>query len=263
MVPRSALRRPSAASTSSAPCGSSCDVGSSSTSACGAAASAPAIAHRCRSPPESVVGVAVAQVRDAERVEHLLDPAAHRVLGEPEVLEHEREVALDVVDDELGLGVLVRRSRRRRRARAGGACASTGRTTTTSPREPPAARVRDRARSRRAAACSSPSPTRRRRAAARPAATSRSTSCERRRGASGYANDTSRTIDDRAHRAGHRVGRQRATGSEQRRAARAGRGSEVRARASAAGWRPRRGCCRRRPSTTAIAIGASDRRRRR
>ena len=44
---------------------------------------------------------------DAERVEHLLDPAAHRGLGQTEVLEHEREVGLDVVDDELGLGVLV------------------------------------------------------------------------------------------------------------------------------------------------------------
>ena len=50
--------------------------------------------------------VAVAQVRDAERVEHLLDPPAHRLLGEAEVLEHEREVALDVVDDELRLRVL-------------------------------------------------------------------------------------------------------------------------------------------------------------
>ena len=56
VVPRSALRRATAASTSSAPCGSSCDVGSSSTSADGAAASAPAIAQRWRSPPESVAG---------------------------------------------------------------------------------------------------------------------------------------------------------------------------------------------------------------
>ena len=52
-------------------------------------------------------GGAVAQVRDAERVEHLLDPAAHRRLGQREVLEHERDVGLDVVDDELRLGVLV------------------------------------------------------------------------------------------------------------------------------------------------------------
>ena len=78
--------------------------------------------------------VAVAQVRDAERVEHLLDAPAHRLGREAEVLEHERDVALDAVDDELRLGVLghepddvgelarmvrarasVRRRRRRRR----------------------------------------------------------------------------------------------------------------------------------------------------
>ncbi len=56
VVPRSALRRATAASTSSAPWGSSCDVGSSRTSADGDAASAPAIATRWRSPPDSVVG---------------------------------------------------------------------------------------------------------------------------------------------------------------------------------------------------------------
>ena len=50
--------------------------------------------------------VAVAQVGDAERVEHLLDAPAHRLLGEAEVLEHEGEVALHVVDDELRLRVL-------------------------------------------------------------------------------------------------------------------------------------------------------------
>ncbi len=56
VVPRSALRRPTAARTSSAPWGSSCDVGSSRTSAWGAAARAPAIAARWRSPPDSVLG---------------------------------------------------------------------------------------------------------------------------------------------------------------------------------------------------------------
>ncbi len=51
-------------------------------------------------------GIAVAEVGDAERVEHLLDATAHRLLGEAEVLEHEREVSLHVVDDELRLRVL-------------------------------------------------------------------------------------------------------------------------------------------------------------
>ncbi len=50
--------------------------------------------------------VAVAEVGDPERVEHLLDAPAHRLLREAEVLEHEGEVALDVVDDELRLRIL-------------------------------------------------------------------------------------------------------------------------------------------------------------
>ena len=140
VVPRSALRRVSAASTSSAPCGSSCDVGSSSTRADGAAASAPAITQRCRSPPDSVAGVAVAEVGDAERVEGLLDPAAHRLLGEAEVLEHEREVAFDVVDDELRLRVLAHEARRRRRARGGWWLrVERPNTTTSPPNRPPLA----------------------------------------------------------------------------------------------------------------------------
>ena len=107
VVPRSALRRPMAASTSSAPCGSSCDVGSSSTRAerrggqrAGDGA-ALALAARQRG------GRAVAEVGDVERVEHLLDPAPHRGFVGAEVLEHEGEVGLDLVDDELRLGVLV------------------------------------------------------------------------------------------------------------------------------------------------------------
>ena len=67
-------------------------MGSSSTSALGAAASAPAIARRWRSPPESV--------------EHLLDPAAHRRVRHAKVLQHESDVVLDAVDDHLCLGVL-------------------------------------------------------------------------------------------------------------------------------------------------------------
>ena len=51
--------------------------------------------------------VAVAQVRDAERVEHLLHPPPHRDRVDPEVLQPERDVGLDPVDHELRLGVLV------------------------------------------------------------------------------------------------------------------------------------------------------------
>ena len=51
-------------------------------------------------------GVAVAQVRDPERVEHFLDPAPHRLRREAEVLQHERDVALDVIDHELRFGIL-------------------------------------------------------------------------------------------------------------------------------------------------------------
>ena len=69
--------------------------------------SAPAIAQRWRSPPDSVAGLRSRRCAMPERVEHLLDPPAHRRVGQPEVLEHERDVALDVVDDELRLGVLV------------------------------------------------------------------------------------------------------------------------------------------------------------
>ncbi len=50
--------------------------------------------------------VAVAEVNDAERIERLLDPPPHRFGREPEVLEHEREVALHVVDDELRFRIL-------------------------------------------------------------------------------------------------------------------------------------------------------------
>ncbi len=50
--------------------------------------------------------VTIAQVGDAEGVEHLLDAAAHRLLREAEVLEHEREVTLHVIDDELRFRVL-------------------------------------------------------------------------------------------------------------------------------------------------------------
>ena len=45
-------------------------------------------------------------MRDAERVERFLDAPPHGIGREAEVLEHEREITLHVVDDELRLGVL-------------------------------------------------------------------------------------------------------------------------------------------------------------
>ncbi len=50
--------------------------------------------------------IPVAEVRDAERVEHLLDAPPHGFLREAEVLEHEREIVFDVVDHELRFGIL-------------------------------------------------------------------------------------------------------------------------------------------------------------
>ena len=55
VIPRSCTSRWIAASTSSAACGSSAEVGSSRTSTCGCAVSAAPIATRCRCPPDSVV----------------------------------------------------------------------------------------------------------------------------------------------------------------------------------------------------------------
>ena len=91
-----------------------------------------------------------------------------------EVLEHERDVVLDVVDDELRLGVLgdepddvgelARVVRARRPAEHDDVAARTARRWSG-----------ERARSRRAAACSCPSPTCRRTSSSSPGSTSRST----------------------------------------------------------------------------------------
>ncbi len=180
VVPRSALSRPTAANTSSAPCGSSCEVGSSSTSASGAAASAPAIAQRWRSPPDKRRRVAVAQVRDPERVEHLLDPSPHRLRrgargSRARTRRRPRPGRRRTAPRGPGA-----RSRRRPRAPGAGGCGSTDRTRRRRPRSGRRSSA-GRARSRRAAACSCPSRTSRRRAGSRPARTSRSTAVERER----------------------------------------------------------------------------------
>ena len=73
-------------------------------------------------------GIAVAQVRDAERVHHLLDPPAHAGRIQSEVLQPERDVGFHPVDHELRLGVLVHEPDDVREAGAGDDRASTDRT---------------------------------------------------------------------------------------------------------------------------------------
>ena len=57
-------------------------------------------------PPGERAQVAVPQVGDPEQVEGLLDPAAHRVAGQPELLHAVGELLLDGVGDEAGGRVL-------------------------------------------------------------------------------------------------------------------------------------------------------------
>ena len=76
--------------------------------------------------------VAVAQLGDAEQVERLLDPASHRVGGQPELLHPVGELLLHRVGDEAGgrvladvadqVGALARRRSGSRRARRAGRC---------------------------------------------------------------------------------------------------------------------------------------------
>ncbi len=131
--PWSWTSRCSAAITCSAPCGSSCDVGSSSTRMRGPAASAAAIATRCRSPPESVRTLRAPQRLDVEQIEHLLDASAHVRRIDAEVLHPVRELVLHAVEHERGRRVL--RDERDGVGEARGACWSVSRPpTVTRPR---------------------------------------------------------------------------------------------------------------------------------
>ena len=105
-TPRSCTSRVSVASTSSAAVGSSADVGSSSTSSRGCMVSTEPIATRCCCAAGQGAQVAAAQVGDAEQVQGLLDPAAHRVRRQAELLHAVGELLLDGVGDEPGGRVL-------------------------------------------------------------------------------------------------------------------------------------------------------------
>ena len=127
---------------------------------------------------------AVAQVGDRERVEHLLDPAPHRLRryrgSRARTRGRSRRGRRRTAPRGPGA-----RSRRDRRARAAGACGSSGHR-----REPNRRTVRptsaERARSRSAAACSCPSPSLRSRGRARPRRSRDRCRCSA-TGPSGYA----------------------------------------------------------------------------
>ena len=107
VVPRSSRSRATAARTSSAPCGSSWLVGSSSARTAGPVANAPAIAQRWRSPPDRLDTARSWQVGDPHGVEHLLHAAPHGQCVDTEVLEREGDIAFHVIDDRVGIGVLM------------------------------------------------------------------------------------------------------------------------------------------------------------
>ena len=171
---------------------------------------------------------------------------------EPEVLEHEREVALHVVDDELRLGVLGDEARRRRRARAGDASVVDRPNTTTSPREPPAARVRNE-----------PVRAAQQRALARARRADDEEQLARldlevgtgERGVPARRDTRSDTFadGDRAHDVTPRASERPARAAEQRE-----RGHDVQRGPAQRRRVPERGCCRRRSSRPRDPTGASE-----
>ena len=108
-VPHSSLRRRRTPSSSSPATGSSCEVGSSSSSSRGRPASAAPSATRCSSPPDSSCVGAVEQAGDAERERRLLHPARDRRRAPAAVLERERELGAHRAHHDLRLGVLEQR----------------------------------------------------------------------------------------------------------------------------------------------------------
>ena len=106
VMPRSCTSRVSAASTSSAAAGSSAEVGSSSTSTRGAGGEHRPDGHPLLLAAGQRAERTVAQLVQAEQVEHVLDPAAHDVGRHAQVLHHVGELVLDRVGDEAGGRVL-------------------------------------------------------------------------------------------------------------------------------------------------------------
>ena len=106
-VPHSSFSRRSSQISSSPATGSSCDVGSSSTSSAGRWTSAAAIATRCSSPPESVSVRRSSSCADPERERDLLDRARdHRGGRLAAVLERQRELGAHAAHHDLRLGIL-------------------------------------------------------------------------------------------------------------------------------------------------------------
>ena len=106
VTPRSWTSRVTAASTSSAAVGSSAEVGSSRTRTRGWAVSTGADRHPLLLAAGQLVERPVAQLGDAEQVERLLDPLAHHVGGDRQLLHAVGQLLLDGVGDEAGQRVL-------------------------------------------------------------------------------------------------------------------------------------------------------------
>ncbi len=107
------LRRRSCQISSSPATGSSCEVGSSSSTSPGRGARAAASATRCSSPPESSAVERSSRRRCRARARSPRRRARPRRGGRPAVLERQSELGADGAHDDLGLGVLQDRARER------------------------------------------------------------------------------------------------------------------------------------------------------
>ena len=106
VTPRSRLMRVTSASSSSAATGSSWLVGSSSSSSGCPIASTDAMAIRWPSPPDSVAGVALGQVRGAGGHQRLLGAGGDRGWRMGDALQPERHLVAHPLGDQLRLGIL-------------------------------------------------------------------------------------------------------------------------------------------------------------
>ena len=104
--PRSLFSLTSVSSTSSAACGSSCEVGSSSTRMRGCRVSTAPMATRWRSPPDRLLSRRPAQRRRWKLVQHFLDALAHQRGRQAGVLHGKGQFVLHRVGHHLRFGVL-------------------------------------------------------------------------------------------------------------------------------------------------------------
>ena len=105
-VPQSSLRRRSSHTSSSPATGSSCEVGSSSSSSAGRCTIAAAIATRWSSPPDSVSVRRSSRCAHAERQRRLLHRPGDRRGRLAAVLERQLELGAHAAHHHLGLGLL-------------------------------------------------------------------------------------------------------------------------------------------------------------